>query len=53
MPTLHHHMHVFSLTNLRQNFLKMQQLQPLVWFRYTDDIFLHGRIVKVNLMNLS
>ena len=36
---LHHHM-----DNFDTNFLKMQQLQPLVWFRYIDNFFIwtHG-----------
>ena len=33
---LDHHMRVFSSET---SFLETQQLQPLVWFRYIDDIF--------------
>ena len=30
-------------------FLKTQELQPLVWFRYIDDIFSHGNHIEDKL----
>ena len=48
---LHHHM-----DNFDTNFLKMQQLQPLVWFRYIDNFFIwaHGEEqLKIFLNSLN
>ena len=48
---LHHHMRAFLWTKSKRNF-STQQFQPLVWFRYIDDIFFiwtHGE----NTLNYS
>ena len=38
-----------NMDEVENEFLKTQELQPLVWFRYIDDIFFYGIIVRMNL----
>ena len=38
----------FFIDKIETAFLETQELQPLVWFRYTDDIFLFGHIASKN-----
>ena len=38
------------MDEVETEFLKTQELQPLVWFRYTDDIFFsHGNHIEDEL----
>ena len=39
------------MDEVETEFLKTQELQPLIWFRYIDDMFLYGVIVRMNLTN--
>ena len=38
-----------NMDEVENEFFKTQELQPLVWFRYIDDIFFYGIIVRMNL----
>ena len=44
------------IDEVETEFLKSEELQPFLWFRYTDDIFLYGLMEKRSslsfLMNL-
>ena len=39
------------MDKLETNFLKTQTLQPLVWFRYINDVFFLGTHEEENLNN--
>ena len=34
---------------IEREFLKSEQIQPWIWFRYIDDIFSYGQLVKKSL----
>ena len=38
------------MDKFQTSFLETQQLQPLVWFRYVEDISLYGRMERKNLI---
>ena len=48
-PTLR----VFVMDKIETVFLETQEIQPLVWFRYIDDIFLSGHMVSKNFNNFN
>ena len=41
------------MDEMETKFVKEQQLQPFIWFRYIDDIFFYGHMVKNNLIYFS
>ena len=41
------------MDQIETTFLTTQSHQPMIWFKYIDDIFLFGLIGKKNLKSLS
>ena len=41
------------MDQIETKFLTTQSHQPMIWFKYIDDIFLFGLIGKKNLKSLS
>ena len=38
-PNLHVHIACIFMDDVQSKFLETQSLQPLIWFRYIDDLF--------------
>ena len=40
------------MDEIETKFQQSQEFQPLMWFRYIDDVFVFGPMVQINLCHL-